>query len=698
MSLGDPETLLSELTHHLDKAEAQLPQVARSEEDSQLRTTLKEMRGTLERLEAAELDVINLLWQRQEERQTVEDLSTLTSDGYLVTDSAGLIIEASSAALSMLNIPARYAERKPLAIYIAMGDRQLFRAALSSLKQGLEMGDWTLRLMPRGADQPRLVHAAARVSRREYGAFKCVRWLLRDVTAQGLRDQELLETRRELTFLREKADLHRQLAEQQTRLSLAMEAAEMGHWEWDLDTGAAVWDAVHNRIVGLPPKQTEGSFDEFLLHVHEDDRPQLNALVRKAGTQRPRRRSARRDGNPPDEHNGDGASKGAFEVEFRTLHPGGAIRWAMARGRAYHERDGRQRLLGVIRDITAAREAQAALVRANQQLEERVRHRTRVLLNAQRQLQSLAAELPRAEERERRRIAVGLHDRISQPLAMARMTLGQLRAAAAKHASLNGGAGNSLAGPLSDLESLLAKAIEESRTLTFELSPPILHELGLKAALEWLAETMQRRHGLRVQLRISAEVDDVAAAADLRGLLFQAARELLTNVFKHAHATQATLCARRGSGGYVRLVVADNGRGFDSFGASAPATSNGKQGLRGFGLFHLKTRVEQIGGRLRLRSRLGGGGTVVRLLVPVVYSQPIVADEDESTSLPRRLDTVQPSTDLTTENHEHHNRTHRRRPPDRSSGTAQPSRHSPGPAGGGRGGRRTGGDRDGQAA
>lgn len=220
----------------------------------------------------------------------------------------------------------------------------------------------------------------------------------------------------------------------------------------------------------------------------------------------------------------------------------------------------------VARDVTEQRRAD----------DELTRHRA--------QLRAMASELSAAEEKERRRIATGIHDRVSQTLAIAKMSLSAVRDA------VPGGQTQAVR----DVLGMLDTAIEESRSLTFELSPPILYELGLVPALQWLGELTHRRHGLAVRVSDRLGGD---TPLQLRLLLFQAIRELLGNIVKHAGATLATVTLKKVAGGMVRVDVQDNGVGF--------ATSTAGTGQNGYGLFNLRTRFDEIGGHFSVKSEPG---------------------------------------------------------------------------------------------
>jgi PAS domain S-box-containing protein len=261
-----------------------------------------------------------------------------------------------------------------------------------------------------------------------------------------------------------------------------------------------------------------------------------------------------------------------------------------------------ERLEGRVRKRTAE------LSRANEALREEIGERRRAelalrqhqqkLLTYQEQLRSMATQLLLAEERERRRIASGLHDRIGQSLAVSKLKLGQLAAELPAEAATQ----------LGQVRDLIDETIRDTRTLTFELSPPVLYELGLGAALEWLGERLQQQHGLRVELAGSPR--SLKVRGDLGVLLFQTVRELLMNVVKHARASVATVTAELADG-HVRISVQDDGVGFST---EALEGQDGERG--GFGLFNVREHLGQVGGQLEVDSR-PGAGTRASIVVPV---------------------------------------------------------------------------------
>lgn len=220
------------------------------------------------------------------------------------------------------------------------------------------------------------------------------------------------------------------------------------------------------------------------------------------------------------------------------------------------------------------------------------------LRDHQEQLLALTAELSLAEERERRRIAGELHDQIGQTLAFAKIKLDVLH-----HALDSTGHARSIA----EIRQAIETSIQEVRTLTFQISPPLLYELGFEAALDWLCEWALDTHGLEVQLRDDWEQEELAE--EIRSTLFQAVRELLINIAKHGQTKKAEISLRKGAGDLI-LQVADQGAGFD-----VTKLAVKKENKSGFGLFNIRQRIGYLGGQFSVESE-PGQGTLVTLVVP----------------------------------------------------------------------------------
>jgi signal transduction histidine kinase len=270
---------------------------------------------------------------------------------------------------------------------------------------------------------------------------------------------------------------------------------------------------------------------------------------------------------------------------------------AVVEGRRFSEEEKPYEILGIKKDgstiwveVIANKvpsEGPSYRVVAVRDISERKRAEER-LLAYQEQLRSMASELSITEERERRRMAALLHDSIGQALAFCKIKVGALQQ--------KGASGEVLEKQLREIRELLEQAIRSTRTLTFDLSPPVLHEIGIEPALEALAERIQEQHGIRCTFR-----DDGSPKSlwpDLRTLLYHAARELLTNVVKHARAGNVAVSIRSEDNS-IMIEVCDDGVGF------------AQQGTGGFGLFSIRERLRRLGGRLEIEPGIGRGTRAV---------------------------------------------------------------------------------------
>lgn len=286
-----------------------------------------------------------------------------------------------------------------------------------------------------------------------------------------------------------------------------------------------------------------------------------------------------------------GAESGSFDVEYRLLRADGSVRWIHDRAFPIRDEDGQvYRVAGISEDVTSYKEIELSL---RQSEEENRRARDEIEALRRRQVESLASELLLAEERERRRLALDLHDGLNQTLALARMNLVRLRDRAEPSARRE----------WQEVVELIEQANRSARSLTFQLSPPILHDLGFEPALQWLVEDVARTY--RLEIDLDGPEDASALSERLRVLLFRAVRELLINVAKHAGAKRARVRLERG-GGSIRITVEDDGHAFD------PRIV----GSRGLGLSAIRERLSHLGGEMRITAT-DGGGTRVTLVAPL---------------------------------------------------------------------------------
>ncbi len=214
-------------------------------------------------------------------------------------------------------------------------------------------------------------------------------------------------------------------------------------------------------------------------------------------------------------------------------------------------------------------------------------------------LRELTAQLAMTEQRERREIAAALHDNLGQTLAFAKMRLGALKQSSSTDTENI---------DIDEVVDFIDEGIHFTRSLTAQLSPPILSEMGLVAALEALVEDLADRHDLCVTLE--CEKDCGRMDEQIETTLFQATRELLHNAIKHADPEQVRVrCVSNPE--RVHIEVEDDGAGFDVSQLQHPnSTTKG-----GFGLLSVQERLRYLGGEVEIESE-PNDGTVVRLVSP----------------------------------------------------------------------------------
>lgn len=219
---------------------------------------------------------------------------------------------------------------------------------------------------------------------------------------------------------------------------------------------------------------------------------------------------------------------------------------------------------------------------------------------SQQDLRILAAELSNTEEQERRKIATYLHDHVSQAIAVLSMKAGLLR----------GASGRAEAAKLHDeIDDLLSTTADEIQSTTFDLSPVVLYEFGLVAAVERLVSKLNEQHSASISFFDQGPGEPIAD--DVAPFLYRSIRELLMNVLKHARAEKISVRIIRKEDTVI-AIVEDDGCGFD---VSRLTPGNGS----GFGLYSIRERTEVLGGQLEIRSE-PGAGTRASVIVPTLHT------------------------------------------------------------------------------
>jgi signal transduction histidine kinase len=234
----------------------------------------------------------------------------------------------------------------------------------------------------------------------------------------------------------------------------------------------------------------------------------------------------------------------------------------------------------VVRDVTEREKRETELIRSRQEL----RH--------------LASELSLTGLRERQRIAAELHDGICQMLSSSSIYLAALK---------EKGLPEETEKSIDKVSTIVEESLNQTRSLIFELSCPMLKELGLEAALEELCCCMTKEQAVHFEFKSNKQSPPLTA--EQQTILYRSTRELLTNVAKHSKATSASLTVS-GMKDKLRIFVEDDGIGFDAATAGMGFSPSG-----GFGLFNLSEYLQHAGGEISFDST-PGCGTRVTITLP----------------------------------------------------------------------------------
>ena len=213
-------------------------------------------------------------------------------------------------------------------------------------------------------------------------------------------------------------------------------------------------------------------------------------------------------------------------------------------------------------------------------------------------LRRLLAKLTLAEEKVRRDIAARLHDGIGYSMVSVLHTL---------HALKSAGSGEECQEKIDSAVKEMEKLIAETRAFTFDISPPLLYEIGLSAAIEARCEHLSATFGLKC--RFKSEGAEHGLGQDTQIMLYQMTSELLTNIIKHASASNVIVIIRWGMK-KVQIFIEDDGKGFNPYAANKTRLKSGT------GLFSIRERLYTMGGGMKVLSA-PGEGTTVSLIVPL---------------------------------------------------------------------------------
>jgi PAS domain S-box-containing protein len=362
--------------------------------------------------------------------------------------------------------------------------------------------------------------------------------------------------------------------EKYNHLHQVLEAADIGIWDWDLDSDRVIMSDKMKRLLGIDAGTAVNSYKNFLRAIHPKDREHIANALKEA---------IRR--------------QGSFDEEFRTGKNDRRIHWMRIRGRVSMGADGApERVMGSIHDKTERKMAYDALENARNELEEKVKERTRELLDTNEQLRreiaiknDLQKQIMEISEKEQRRIGQDLHDSLSQQLGGI-IFMGQVLFAKLKKIGL------AEARDMEKLNGHLQNALTYTRDLAKGLYPT-LGEGGLTVALNGLAIAVTELFAVAVTVECEEDVNTADEAVTIH--IYRIVQEALNNAIKHGKAKRIAIRLFREKGAVV-LTVSDNGVGFPE-----------KPNRKGMGLNIMEYRASSIGSSFKIETRKNRG-TVVK--------------------------------------------------------------------------------------
>ncbi len=267
------------------------------------------------------------------------------------------------------------------------------------------------------------------------------------------------------------------------------------------------------------------------------------------------------------------------------------------------ELDGKPVLYCSARDVTERKRMEAEIRTLNEDLEHRVAERTAELKKSHQELQALTAVQESIQEEERKRIARELHDELAQKLTVLKL---QLQALASTLSTQEPG----LIGKFDDMNLLLTDTMGAVRRIAANLRPVVLDKLGLVTALHDLVDEFSQR--TRIDCEFSVHPADLVVDNRLATPLYRMVQESLTNVARHARATEVVVSLYRDPAGKIVLNVDDNGKGM---------SDDAQQTRKSFGLIGMRERAAMLGGELKIHSK-PGAGTSIEIVIPQSPNQP----------------------------------------------------------------------------
>lgn len=383
--------------------------------------------------------------------------------------------------------------------------------------------------------------------------------------------------------LAERLALAEGLHKREDQLYQALNAAQLGAWNWYIAEGRLQWNDQTYRLLGLQPHAVEPSFEQFEACLHPDDRQPLGrALVAalEAGT--------------------------LFQHEYRVIWPDGSVHWLVSTGRTVPTSSGPAlRMTGVTARIVMRSTEAARRHSSRDQITNYVQAPSGEPDASDAARRALIREMVAFQEQERRRLARDLHDEAAQQATAIMLGLKRIHA----HSY---GRSETLR-EIEQVQALVQAMSREMHRLAVNLRPVALEDLGLTAALQSYLDDWARHTQVTAEL-VAVGVNDHELRSEVATTIYRLATEALTNVARHAAATRASLILQR-HGDTLVVIIEDNGRGF----TLDPDLEQARDGQH-LGLLGMHERVSLLDGSLSIETEPGQGATVL-VRIPLAFTE-----------------------------------------------------------------------------
>ncbi len=359
-------------------------------------------------------------------------------------------------------------------------------------------------------------------------------------------------------LLRERDTTEHVLRESETRYRQLVEHARAGILEFDFQTNRII--SVNDSLLGI-----SGYSKEEMLSMNP-----MDLMTEESKKIFARRFSQRLEGKNV-----------SPESAYQFVSKNGQTKWVLLNTNITYQEDLLRKAEVILTDITHLKEIENKLV------------------GYQSKLRQLSIQLSKTEEIQRRQLASQLHESVSQELFAAQLKLNAFEKSLddPKHAS-----------QLDEIKDQIVKSIKEIRGITYDLSPPVLYDLGLREAVESLAKSIESKNRLVVKTRFYGSLEYLDE--EIKLTVYRVIKEIIQNAIKHAWASNVAINIDN-SNNQLSIDVSDNGIGFD-----AGSLSEGHYEDKGFGLFDIMEKINHLSGRLTIHSA-PGSGTRINLVVPL---------------------------------------------------------------------------------